>query len=452
MKTVSTLIAAAALLATAADAYSASFDLMDHTSQLAHYHSAATDLSEADTALPDTCEVDQVFFIMRHGTRYPSSGSYSGLSSFQSKVTEVLSSGNTTMADELAFLRTWNLTALIPDPTVMVENISARGLEEAFDFGESLRAKYPGLYQADATVWSNAKERVVRTARSFMQGYFGSDYNADHLIQVSNTDKTLGGNTLTPIDTCANFADVSATPQAEFAAATNWSQLVADRVNTLWPELDVSSGEAFTMMDLCMYQMNFANDDLSFCAIFTDDEWEQYAYNKDLGYYYGSGYGVPLAPTVGFPYAEAVAKLLSETETTYCQKIFPAFSQDTQLNVIYTGFGLNYDAEYPTTYIDTTRKYRSSRAVAMGSRLVTERLKCGTDRYVRFTLNDAVVPLDSCQSGPGLSCPLADFGDYMAARKEQVGDFVTQCGSTSGSSTFSLFEDPVKNLCEVTSC
>jgi len=451
---VATLALAALLTPQAAHGYSDSFDLMDHTSQLNHYHSAATELTEAETALDDSCSVDMVFTLMRHGTRYPSTGSYSGIKAFADKVTEILSWDNTTMADELAFLATWNLTTLIPDPTLMVENISARGLEEAFDFGEALHTKYSDLYQKDATVWTNAKARVVYTAQSFMKGFFGADYDADHLIQVSDTDKTLGGNTLTPINTCANYADLSSTPQSEFAAATNWSQLVADKINAWWPALELSSGEATTVMDLCMYQMNFANDDLSFCKLFSDDEWEQYAYNKDLGYYYGSGFGVPLSPTVGFPYAEQVTTLLNETETTYCQKIFPAFSQDTQLNVIYTGFGLNYDDEsaYPTTSINTTRNYKSSRNVAMGSRIVTERVTCDGEKYVRFMINDAVVPHPECQSGPGLSCPLADWVNYMAARKEQVGDFVTECGSTSGSSTFSLFEDPVKNLCDVSSC
>lgn len=83
-------------------------------------------------------------------------------------------------------------------------------------------------------------------------------------------------------------------------------------------------------MDLCMYQCNYlGKDHLEFCQIFTDDEWKHYAYHKDLGYYYGSGYGAALAPTVGYPYSEAVTKLLNETETTSCQKIFVAFSQDT---------------------------------------------------------------------------------------------------------------------------
>ncbi|RLN37309.1 hypothetical protein BBJ28_00013964 [Nothophytophthora sp. Chile5] len=458
MKTAALLVSyavVALLAARQAQAYSDGFDLTDHTSQLNFYHQAATDLTADDVALDATCVVDQVHMIMRHGTRYPSSGSYSGVKSFADTVTEYLSWANMsdTMAEELEFLKTWNLTDLIPNPTIEVDNITALGLQEAYDVGTTMRTKYADLYNSQETVWTNAKERVVRTANSFMAGFHGDDWDTDLLVQVSNTDLTLGGNTLTPIDTCANFAGAESSGQTVFASATGWQDAVAERLESLWPGFGFSTGVALTVMDLCMYQRNFlGKDHLEFCQIFTDDEWESYGYHKDLGYYYGSGYGVELSATAGFPYAEAVTKLLNETETTYCQKIFPAFSQDTQLNVMYSGFGLNYDETYPTDAINATRNFRSSRVVAMGSRMVTERITCGTDSYVRFNINEQVVPLPSCQSGPGLTCPLDEFMAYMAARKTEVGDFVTECASTGGSSTNTMFENPVKNQCAVTSC
>ncbi|POM66735.1 Histidine acid phosphatase [Phytophthora palmivora] len=417
MKTVSALFSTAtlALLAVhSVEAYSEGFDLTDHTSQLNFYHQATTNLTAEQVALDDTCVVDQVHMFK--------------------------------------FLKTWNLSELIPNPDIEVENITALGLQEAYDVGSTFRSKYADLYDAKETVWTNAKERVVRTAQSFMNGFHGEDWDTSLLVQVSNTDKTLGGNTLTPIDTCPQFSGDESSSQTAFAQATGWQNAVSERLESLWPGFGFSTGVALTVMDLCMYQRNYlGKDHLEFCQIFTDDEWEHYAYHKDLGYYYGSGYGVTLAPTVGFPYAEAVTKLLNETETSSCQKIFVAFSQDTQLNAMYSGFGLNYDATYPTNAINTTRNFRSSRVVTMGSRMVTERITCSNESYVRFRINEQVVLLLACQSGPGLTCPLAQFVQYMEARKAEVGDFVTKCASTGGSSELTIFENPVINQCDVKS-
>ena len=43
-------------------------------------------------------------------------------------------------------------------------------------------------------------------------------------------------------------------------------------------------------------------------------------------------------------------------------------------------------------------------------------------------MNNAVVPLPTCQNGPGGSCPLLDFQAYVRKRGEVVGDFVQRCG------------------------
>lgn len=43
-------------------------------------------------------------------------------------------------------------------------------------------------------------------------------------------------------------------------------------------------------------------------------------------------------------------------------------------------------------------------------------------------INNAVVPLPGCTTGPGASCPLASFEDYVQTRAMVAGDFVARCG------------------------
>ena len=56
--------------------------------------------------------------------------------------------------------------------------------------------------------------------------------------------------------------------------------------------------------------------------------------------------------------------------------------------------------------------------------------------------NNAVVPLPGCITGPGASCPLASFGDYVQSRAEIAGDFVARCGLqgvTNATDKFDIF-------------
>lgn len=72
----------------------------------------------------------------------------------------------------------------------------------------------------------------------------------------------------------------------------------------------------------------------------------------------------------------------------------------------------------------------------MGGRVTFERLVCGSSAetspsnnvFVRVNINDGIVPLSECSSGPGSSCPLTEFLHFVRRRKEEVGDFAEVCG------------------------
>ncbi|TMW61458.1 hypothetical protein Poli38472_012649 [Pythium oligandrum] len=418
MKIVPALLSTVTVLASTTQAISPSFDLLDHTNLLNFYHPAKTDLTPEQTALPAECKVDQVHVVARHMTRYPSTGSYKGVSALADKFATVLSWGNASeLAPELEFIRNWTLKEAIADPS-QVENITMRGLEEGVTFGKALQANYSQLFNDRQTTWSGSVERVQLSAKSYMEGYFGTDVKASNysnLVISPSKDYSLGGNTLTPIDTCPNFIKESLADEPQATFRKTWLPESAARLEKLWPGFGFTDDNVLGIMDLCIYEMNFLGEQQRrFCNLFTDEEWQNYGYHKDIGYYYGSGYGNPLARTVGFPYIEAVAKLMAQKTTPYCQKVYVAFSHDTQLNVFATAYGLNYDATFPRDHILENRKFRASRSLTMGSRMITERITCNGQRYARVVINEAVVPFDDCQSGPGLSCPMEAFQQKIA--------------------------------------
>lgn len=108
----------------------------------------------------------------------------------------------------------------------------------------------------------------------------------------------------------------------------------------------------------------------------------------------------------------------------------------------------------PTTRIPSFRTWRTSQVVPMGGRVIFERLSCQsraspslddkrkvqhpfetgedfiqpTGEFVRININDGIVALPTCSSGPGSSCPLDQFLELVRTRGGQIGDFRKICG------------------------
>jgi len=96
-----------------------------------------------------------------------------------------------------------------------------------------------------------------------------------------------------------------------------------------------------------------------------------------------------------------------------------------------------YDPYLPTTHIATDRVWKTSTVLPMGGRITFERMACrsqsmsteSVDEYfIRININDGIVPLPDCDSGPGRSCPLAQFLERVRNRGTEVGDFGEVCG------------------------
>jgi acid phosphatase len=107
-------------------------------------------------------------------------------------------------------------------------------------------------------------------------------------------------------------------------------------------------------------------------------------------------------------------------------------AHDTNITPIVFALGLLVPKNpLPLEYIPWGNPYSTSNIVPMGGHLTLERLSCNATAispegtYVRVVLNEAVVPFDSCQSGPGYSCAL---DDYESMLKRSLPDFITTCG------------------------
>ena len=107
----------------------------------------------------------------------------------------------------------------------------------------------------------------------------------------------------------------------------------------------------------------------------------------------------------------------------------------------------------PISHRPTSRNWRMSQVVPMNGRVIFEYLECddprlalsdggrqipppplekrGEDRrstFIRININDGIVAIPDCTSGPGSSCPLEDFLALVRRRGEEIGDFKELCG------------------------
>lgn len=76
------------------------------------------------------------------------------------------------------------------------------------------------------------------------------------------------------------------------------------------------------------------------------------------------------------------------------------------------------------------RLWRTSSILPMGARMTVEGLTCSEkkDKYIRININDRIMPLPFCRSGPGHSCSLDDFVKYVHSQNDAFGDYGQACG------------------------
>jgi acid phosphatase len=93
----------------------------------------------------------------------------------------------------------------------------------------------------------------------------------------------------------------------------------------------------------------------------------------------------------------------------------------------------------PTTLTTAARDSSSSAPASTSAAAVTsapsyptfQRRQASNATYIRIRVNDAVYPVPSCQSGPGSSCLLSDYVEYIQEKYEAEGDWLTNCNVTT---------------------
>ena len=131
---------------------------------------------------------------------------------------------------------------------------------------------------------------------------------------------------------------------------------------------------------------------------------------------------------------------------------------------------LDVNSTMPTDRINHRRAWRTSEILPFLGHVGIERLECSSafvnsteedngaeslldvGSFARVLVNGAPIPIPDCQDGPGDSCSLAGFTEYIQARAGLYGDFVGACGInetvTNRTDTLTIYSDggPTANV------
>lgn len=392
------------------------------------------------TIAPSGCEMSQVQVIARHGERYPSESGGSTLLKTWYKIsnyTEAYNGSLSFLNDDYKFF-IQDLNNLEEETTIMnsVDPLNPyTGEMDAKRHAREFLAEYGKLLENTTSfpVFATSSERVHNTAQYFIDALDG-DFNIS--LEIVSEEPSAGANTISAGYSCPAW-DGDAYTNITDAYSTDYLQSIAERLNNENPGLNLTQTDAFELFGWCAYELN-ARGYSYMCDIFSQEELIKYAYYDDLTSYYQDGPGYPMIMDVGSNLFNATVKLLKQSEQLE-QKVWLSFTHDTDILDYLTTIGLFDDGnKLNSSYVPfRDLVFHKSWQVPQGARVYTQKFQCSNESFVRYVVNDAVIPIELCSSGPGFSCPSNDFYDYAANRMKNL-NFLEACNVSSVSNVTEL--------------
>ncbi|PGH13351.1 hypothetical protein AJ80_06345 [Polytolypa hystricis UAMH7299] len=361
------------------------------------------------------------------------------------------------MNGSLAFVNNWTYFTDRPEDHFgqLTRTGPYAGTLQAFTTGVRLRTRYSHLVPSGRTTrfWASDSNRVIETAKYFAAGFFDLNWESDGLAALEVIPETAEreADTLTPGDTCTNYVedlefghDYGVNTLIEFHEV--YIPAISERLAVHNPNINFTNYDVFSMQEMCGFE-TLLHGSSSWCDVFTQDDWLHFEYARDLVHYYRGGPGNRFGPVMGWLWLNATTELLLSPPEA--GQLYFSFVHDGDIGPMLAALDIFqddfYDPKLPKGNIATDRKWRASQIMPMGGRIILERLSCPstaseegienenlTKQFIRINVNDGIIALPGCNSGPGHSCPLAEFSERVRLRGIEAGDFGTVCGLADG--------------------
>lgn len=378
--------------------------------------------------IPPQCTLEQVQLLSRHGERYPAISDGASYEAIYKKIKNY----NQTFKGDLSFFN--NYVYFVPDQALYEKETTPynsqglySGTTDALRHGAAFRAKYGSLYSVNSTlpIFTSTSGRCYKTGEYFARGFLGEEYSpATTKYVVISENGTQGANSLTPRTGCPNWNWGSANDPLIAKYNTSYLNAISDRFEKANPGLNITAADVEQLFPWCAYEINVRGSS-PVCDLFSNEEFIRNSYHTDLTYFYGNGPGYNLSAAVGATLLNASLTLLKDDSAQ--NKIWLSFTHDVDIEIVHAALGIVTNAKtLPVDYIPSPNPYVHSQIVPQGARVYTEKYKCGNESYVRYIVNDAVTPIQTCSSGPGFSCKFSDFEKYVESKIGNLS-YVDEC-------------------------
>jgi len=453
----SSILVALAATASAKSLYSSyTFDPLQHLSGIAPYFEPQD--PPRDPSPPQGCNVTKAAYLVRHAAINANDFDYeSYLEPFIDKLSNHTNI-NWASIPALSFLASW-----VPPQLPEQEQLTRTGKLEAAQLGVTLSYKYPNL-RLPERVYASTAERTVKSAQGLIRGLETSD-NQINLVQIYEGEEA-GANSLTPYSSCPAFSSSAGSTQST-QYSTFYTASIKARLNAQAGAFNFTTDDITAMFELCGYE-SVLRGSSPFCdlTLFTPDEWLSFEYANDIMYHYNTGYGNPLAGTIGFPWLNATMGLLSASQSQsqdQNQDLTISFTHRELPPTVLVALGLFNNTAFSTSSsindtmpldtINYNRAWISSYILPFLSNIAIERMDCAANYYVqsqqsassnasssettfyRTLVNNAPQTLPDCHDGPGESCSAASLETYLAGRAALFEGFSQKCNVSYGNST-----------------
>lgn len=197
------------------------------------------------------------------------------------------------------------------------------------------------------------------------------------------------------------------------------------------------------MFEMCGFEI-MVRGVSPWCNVFTNTDWEDFEYGRDLLHFYRAGAGNHYAGAMGLLWLEATTKNILN-QSNAAKSFYASFVHDGDIVPLIATLGLLDEDEDPYTeepallpsqHRKWDRKWKTSDIVPMGGRVVFERIKCDKAlhpvehrNFVRLLINDGHMALAN-RTGELLArdMPVVQFESMVREKRAQFGDFRSVCG------------------------
>lgn len=442
---------------------------------------------------PEGTRVDQVVQLTRHGERWPDRSDFEEQEGSLAKVRALQGS----LKGSLAFANEWIPYAEAEDGWLSEESLIGpySGHLRGYEMGVNARRRYFDLYDGKSIlpIFSSGYERIIDTARHFGEGFLQWNYTALGAINIIQETADQGANSLVPLCHAEIREQTKCSyPQNSTEVNSPWLYPQYDtavvRLNNENPELNLTRSDIPHLIAVGAFELNVRGSS-PWVDVFTAEEWNAFEYAQSSLYYCFYGPGSTTGPSKGSVFLNATRTLLVQGPNKGLPLYFN-FAHDTDIIQLLAAMGVDEVEEWNAYEVQFGQKWDVTDMTPQGAHIVFERLiyednpslelhsatkwasnfpaafdlsqnltavypsdltdnmtdgdefqACTEDQsasdvsniFVRVVLNEAVIPLNNCSSGPGYSCPLAEFNDWVDRRLSQIPEYSSFCNIPKGS-------------------